>query len=236
MTTLELNKYINVLKKCILFDGIDLDRYNHMINCLEPVIKHYKAGSTIAIEGEICPGICIVLSGEVMVYKTLPTGECNIMDVITPGKIFGEVSTFTKNKNWPSSVSARVNSEIMIIRADKFVQQCANQCFAHRKLTENMLIIISEKVVILNRKMSYLMQKPLRNKICRYLFEQQQQNRSNTFLIPFSRDELAEFLNVARPSLSRELGKMRDEGIIDFHRSTIKILKPEVIIECACNT
>jgi CRP-like cAMP-binding protein len=233
MTETKFFKYIDTLKKCILFKGIKIDEYQYVLDCLSPVVNTYKSGSSIAIEGEYCPGTCIVLSGTVSILKSLPTGESNIMDVCIPGEIFGEVSAFSEHKNWPASVTAREDSEVMIIPADKFIHTCGKQCGAHTKLTENMLITLSEKVIILNKKMSYILLKSLRAKISCYLLEQFKKKDSKTFMLPFSRNELADFLNVTRPSLSRELSRMRDDGLIDFHRSAIKILNPEMLAKYA---
>ena len=92
-----------------------------------------------------------------------------------------------------------------------------------------MLRIISEKALLLNRKVEYLAIKSLRGKICTYLLEQHQRTGMTTFMLPLKRCELADLLNVSRPSLSREMCKMRDEGIIDFHRSSIRIKNMEAL-------
>ena len=99
-----------------------------------------------------------------------------------------------------------------------------------------MLKIISEKALMLNRKVEYLALISVRQKIATYLLEQYKITKSKTFLLPLNRQELAEFLNVSRPSLSREMCRMRDEGIIDFHMSTIKILDLDVLKECTLHT
>ena len=87
----------------------------------------------------------------------------------------------------------------------------------------NMLNIISNKALILNRKVEYLSIRSIRGKIIHYLLEQYKHKGKNNFTLPLNRTELADFLNIPRPSLSREMCRMRDEGLIDFHRSSIKI-------------
>ena len=69
----------------------------------------------------------------------------------------------------------------------------------------------------------------MRGKISAFLLEQYEKQGSATFILPLKRNEMAEFLNVARPSLSREMCRMRDEGLIDFHQSTIKIKDLEAL-------
>jgi DNA-binding transcriptional regulator LsrR (DeoR family) len=77
---------------------------------------------------------------------------------------------------------------------------------------------------MLNKQVEYLTIKSIRGKISTFLIEQYNTFGSLTFVLPMNRKEFAEFLNVSRPSLSREMSRMRDEGIIDFHMSAVKII------------
>jgi CRP-like cAMP-binding protein len=92
-----------------------------------------------------------------------------------------------------------------------------------------MLGIVSDKALLLNRKVEYLTLKSLREKIAAYLLEQSKKTGTTTFMLPFTRHELADYLNVARPSLSRELGRMKAEGLIDFHGASVKITAVEAL-------
>jgi CRP-like cAMP-binding protein len=83
--------------------------------------------------------------------------------------------------------------------------------------------VISDKSLMLNKKVEYLSIKSIRGKICTYLLEQSEITKGNNIILPLKRNELADFLNVSRPSMSREMCQMRDEGIIDFHLSTFRI-------------
>ena len=76
---------------------------------------------------------------------------------------------------------------------------------------------------MLNRKVEYLTIKSMRGKIATYLLEQYNKFGKKNFLLPLKRDDLADFLNVSRTALSRELGRMRDEDLLDFYRSSIKL-------------
>ena len=86
-----------------------------------------------------------------------------------------------------------------------------------------MLGILSAKALFLNQRVEYLAIKGMREKISTYLLEQYKINNKNTFTLPLKRTEWADFLNVSRTALSRELGRMRDEGIIEFYRTSVKI-------------
>ncbi|HZK00338.1 MAG TPA: helix-turn-helix domain-containing protein, partial [Tissierellaceae bacterium] len=90
-------------------------------------------------------------------------------------------------------------------------------------LIMNMLKIISQKALMLNRKMDYLSIRSIRGKVSYLLLQEYKKMNKPMFLLPLNRNELADFLNIPRPSLSREMCRMRDEGVIDFHRSSIRI-------------
>ena len=47
---------------------------------------------------------------------------------------------------------------------------------------------------------------------------------TNSFSVPFDRTSMAEYLGVDRSSLSRELSKMRNEGIIEFRKDKFTII------------
>ncbi len=78
--------------------------------------------------------------------------------------------------------------------------------------------------------MEYLLLKTINGKLSKYLLEQKALNNSLTFELPMNREKTADFLNISRPSMSRELGRMRDEGIVEFYRNSIRILDEEKLI------
>ena len=86
-----------------------------------------------------------------------------------------------------------------------------------------MLQIVSNRALLLNKKVEYHSLKTLRSKIATYLLDEYKKNGQSTFQLMLNRNDLADFINVSRPSLSRELSKMRDEGFIDFFSTAIKI-------------
>jgi CRP-like cAMP-binding protein len=102
-------------------------------------------------------------------------------------------------------------------------------CVGHKQLMINMLEIVSDKALGLNRKVNYLSIKSMRGKIAKYLIEEYRKADKVMFEIRYNRNELAEFLNVSRPSMSRELSRMKEEGIIDYHQSTFKVIDVQAL-------
>ena len=229
MKVIEINTTSAVLSKSVLFEGIAQPELPVLLDCLDPKIKSYRKNDFIAIAGEHCEGIGIILEGEGAVIKENAAGSRMMMVVLKPGDIFGEVAVFASNPVWPSSVMAQETTKALFIPRHKLIGECPKLCSWHRLIIQNMLKILSEKAMMLNRKVEYLALKSMRGKIGAFLLEQYQKTGKTMFELPLNRNEMADFLNVSRPSMSREMSRMKAEGIIDFHLSTVRILDLETL-------
>jgi CRP-like cAMP-binding protein len=212
------------LINCRLFQGITEDDLASLLYCLKPKIRMYKRNDYIAVSGDKFDSIGIVLQGQVSVNKENISGNRIMMTILKPGDMFGEILVFSSQSIWPSNVQAQEVCKVLFLGRDKILGGCEKVCSCHKMIIENMLKIISEKALMLNRKVEYLTIISIREKISAFLLEQHKNTGNTTFELPMNRRELAEFLNVSRPSLSREMGRMRDEGIIDFHMATVKVI------------
>lgn len=221
------------LRSVELFSGIDTEDLKTMMVCFDPVIRKCEKGEIAVIAGDPLSCIGIVLDGEVEVVRENAAGSKSIIAFISRGDTFGEIAAFAGQKAWPSTVTARKESILIFIPSDKFLGNCANSCVFHKTLIQNMLKILSEKAIQLNRKVEYLGIKSMRGKLCTYLLEQQRINNSDTFILPMNKNELADYLNVSRPSMSRELGRLRDEGVLDFYLSSVRLLNIEALRKMA---
>lgn len=224
-------KTINQLLSSLLFQGIESEELMIMIECLKPRIVTVKKNECLTVAGTDFTGLGIVLHGEVAVVKENAAGDRMIMAILGPSEIFGEMVAFSKERVWPATVIAQQESSVLFMPPEKIIGNCERQCVSHRKLILNMLGIISNKALMLNRKLEYLAIRSLRGKIATFLLEQYHQTGQTTFMMAMNRDQLAEFLNITRPSLSREMGKMKEEGLIDFHRSSVQIKSLSALIE-----
>ncbi|MDD3653041.1 MAG: Crp/Fnr family transcriptional regulator [Desulfotomaculaceae bacterium] len=216
-------KWVKVFSQCALFKGISPENLGLVFGCLQPKLQNYKKNEYVTITGDDFTGIGIVLAGEVVVSKENTAGNRIIMAVNSPGELFGEIAAFSGEGVWPVTVEAREACTVMFLQAGKIVGSCERSCVSHQQLIVNMLHIFSDKARLLHRKVEYLAIKSLRGKISVFLLEHYQKTGQNTLVMPLNRNELADFLNVARPALSRELSRLRNEGVIDFQRDAIKI-------------
>ncbi len=206
-----------------MFDRIDVDDLNVMMGCLKPRICEYKKDEYIAIDGDKFESVGILLTGEAAIIKENVEGNRVVIAILMPGDMFGEMVVFSSNSIWPSTVVAQQDCKVLFLSRKKIIGECEKMCPWHRTLIQNMLKIVSERALMLNKKVEYLTIKSMRGKISMFLLDQYKKTGKATFVLPMNRNDMADFLNVSRPSMSREMSRMKDEGIIDFHMSTIKI-------------
>lgn len=226
-----MEECIDVLQKCILFSDIDKEELIDMLQCMKPKVVSYEKGDFIAVSGEKFEGFGLVISGNIAIIKETAAGDRIIIDILKAGQIFGEIAAFAGNNTWPSTVIAHTSCKVMFLTPEIIVGSCQKQCISHKQLIGNMLRIVAKKAFLLNQKVHYLSMKSIREKLANYLLEQYKINNQTTFSLPMNRNELADFLNVTRPSLSREMCRMRDEGIIDFYKESVKILDMNKLYE-----
>jgi len=221
---MDYSKYLPTLLEVPLFKEVDELQLTSMLNCFRSTVKAYHKEGLIAIEGEPFTGIGVILSGSVIVSKNNEQGERVVIAKFGKGQMFGEMIAFSKRDRWPATVSAIEETEIISVDPALIVNTCGKMCDSHRQLIMNMLTIVSNKALMLNKKVEYLSKKSMRGKLAKYIMEQKKGKSTINFDVDMNRNELADFLNVSRPSMSRELGRMKDEGLIDFHKQTFRVL------------
>lgn len=217
------------LLKVELFGEITQEQLDGILICLKPKIIQFKKNENISIAGEAYAGIGIVLAGEILVSKENAGGNRVILAKLPSGHIFGEMIAFSNINVWPATVVALEDSAIMFIEPYRIIGTCEKVCASHTTLILNMLKIVSKKALMLNRKVEYLAIKSMREKISTFLLEQYLMTNKSTFMIDLNRNELADFLNVSRPSMSREIAKMKEEGIIDYYKASFKIINMDLL-------
>lgn len=219
----------SISKNCLLFENMAEADLVRLLECIRPRICKFAKNNITNSEGDPFEGIGIVLSGQAAVVKEDSSGNRTILTILKPGDLFGEMAAFSGSGRWPATVVAQTASTVMYLPPDKILGQCEKACLGHRALIMNMLGILSRKAMTLSRKLEFLSIKSMRGRIARYLIEQYRKSGQTTFMLPMNRNELADFLNVSRPSLSREFCRMRDDGLLDFHRSSLQLKDIEAL-------
>ena len=140
-----------------------------------------------------------------------------------PGDVFGELLMAAQ---MPSPVSLRCAqmTEVLFLPLEGILGGCDKCCPCHVLLRRNLLQLTGRKFWQQQRRTMYLSQPSLRQRILLYLHDVQREAGGDTFTIPYNREELSTFLGVNRSALSRELGRMQQEGMLEFYRSSFRMM------------
>ncbi|PAB58518.1 Crp/Fnr family transcriptional regulator [Anaeromicrobium sediminis] len=214
-----MNDVIGILNKCMLFKGVDEDEIENIISRINYKIEEYGKDSMVAFEEDDCNLLGIIIDGTVEIRKIYSSGKNVTLTQLKKAHIFGEAIMFSNFNQYPATVISVTKSKIIFISKEEIVKLCSQ----NEIILKNFMNLLSNKVLMLNKKVKELSLDTLREKICFYLFEEHKKQKSLKIKLSMSREGLAKYIGVQRPSLSREMIKLRDEGLIDFDRSTITI-------------
>ena len=219
-----MNKHYDVLRKCKLFNNISDKNLLPMLTCLNAKVLHFNKGETIIEEGSSARDVGIVLSGSVQIIKIDFYGNRSIISKIESAQLFGESFACADISSVPVSVIASENSEIMLIDCKRITKTCCNACEFHNQIIINLLQIMAMKNILFNQKAEITSKRTTREKLLAYLEQQAKINNSNSFSIPFDRQELADYLEVDRSGLSAEISKLRKEGLLECKKSNFRLI------------
>ncbi len=219
-----MKKYFEVLRKCALFKNINDENIFAVLGCLGAKEQIFKKGCTILAEGETAKKFGIVLSGQAQIERVDYYGNRSILTSVYPSEIFGESFACAGIQKMPVNVIATEETVALLIDAEKIAKTCSNSCGFHNQMIFNLLNIVSTKNLLFHQKIEITSKRTTREKLMTYLLIQAKNSGSNTFSIPFDRQELADYLEVERSGLSSEIGKLRKEKLIICKKSTFTLL------------
>lgn len=219
-----MKEYISVLKRTQLFSGVGEDEAASMLACLGARKASYKKGEYVLREGEHLKDIVVLVEGVLHIQKDDYWGNRSILGQIDVGETFGEAYVAPQSCGILNDVVAMEDSTVMFFDVARIITTCSNACRFHALVVQNMFFAISEKNRRLVQKLGHMSKRTTREKLISYLSEEAKKQNSDTFTIPFNRQQLADFLSVDRSAMSNELCKMRAEGLLEFDRSCFKLL------------
>lgn len=215
-------KYEEKLKSMLLFRGLSDSELRRSLELLNGSVRQYQKGEMVLNAGDRIPAFGIVLSGSVTVESNDLWGSCTVLSHVEQGGIFAEVYALL-DVSLPVDVNANEDCQILFLRAAALrVPKGEDHCLS--QLTANLLQISLRKNLILSGRSFHTAPKTIRGKVLSYLNSVSLQQRSDEFDIPFDRQQLADYLNTDRSALSKELGKMKKDGIIRCRRNHFQLL------------
>lgn len=219
-----MEKYRSVLMGSVLFSGIGEEEILPMLNCLQARVQHHKKGEYVLRAGEPVRHITLLAEGALHIQRDDYWGNRSIISTVGVGEMFGEAYVAPDSGPLPGDVVAVEDSVTLSFDVRRILTVCSSACQFHTRLIQNLFFAISEKNRLLVQKLGHMSKRFTRDKLLSYLSEQARRHNSNTFIIPFNRQQLADFLSVDRSAMSNELCKLRDEGLLIFERNKFTLL------------
>lgn len=219
-----MRKELEVISRAPLFGGIKGEELEKLLVCMDSTRKKYRRQEMILSEEEIPDRIGIVLEGSIQVVQDDVFGNRNIVEKLEKGGLFGAAFACAGVRKSPVSVIAEKDCEICWMHIGKVLSVCPAACPCHQQMLRNLVTILAGKNVAFSEKITCLSRRSTREKLLSYLSETAKKEKKRHFVIPFNRQELADYLCVDRSAMSAELSKLRREGVLDYKRSEFWLL------------
>ena len=214
-----MKEFFPVIRSAPLFSGISEEELTVMLSCLRAEKRVFPKGAFVLRVGDTADSIGLVLSGTVLVIQEDIWGNRNILSKAGLGQTFAAAYACAIGSRLNVSVIAETPVTVMFLNVKRILNVCPSACSHHSRIIRNLLCELAEKNLRFNEKLTHMGQRTTRSKIMSYLSAEAQRLGKYEFDVPFSRQQLADYLGVERSGLSLELGKMRSEGLLDFRKS-----------------
>lgn len=212
-----------LIPKIAIFRHIDHENMDDVLRCMRASRESYEKGSFIRMAGDPADFIGIVLSGTVQVLHDGYEGRRTITSAFGPGAMFAEAFSCARAVELPVSIMAAEKCEVLTIKIDQILSVQKDECGFHHILMRNLLQILAQKNMLLNRKLSCVSCKTTAEKLMAFLNDQAQQQHTTAFTIPYDRQALADYLGVDRSAMSTELSKLQRQGVLETKGNWFKL-------------
>ena len=206
-----------------LFKNISKEKAERLIVDLGAYRKDYKKGDYVANAGERIDHVYYIEKGSIRAENVDYSGNVSIISKVGVGGVFGGAYAFS-DEICPLDVLAVEDSRIIVFPAASLFKRVRDNDVGE-VFTRNFVGVLAAKSVSLVTKINHVTAKGIRGKITAYLTTESAKNQSDSFTVPFSRQQLADYLSVDRSALSKELSSMKEEGLIDYRKNKFLLLK-----------
>ena len=212
------------LQNIVIFKNFSIDEIKAALDLLHATSRQYKKGEIILHAGSTTREMGLVLKGSVTIENNDAWGNKSILSHVGKGHFFAETYAYIGTEPLMVDVTANEDCSILFLKIGALQELVSEKNPWAVKLTMNLLTIFSQKNLALSGRSFHISPKTIRGRVMAYLNSLYIKKGTSTFDIPFDRQQMADYLNLDRTALSKELGRMRDEGLISFHKNRFTIL------------
>lgn len=214
-----MKEFLPVIRSSGLFCGISEEELSAMLSCLDTRKRSFPKDSFLLRVGDTAESIGLVLSGSILMIQEDIWGNRNILSKAGPGQTFATAYACAPGSVLNVSVLAETPVTAMFLNIKRVLNVCPSACAHHSRIIRNLLGELAEKNLRFGEKLSHMGQRTTRAKLMSYFSAEAQRLGKYEFDIPFTRQQLADYLAVERSGLSLELGKMKRDGLLDFRKN-----------------
>ena len=197
-----------------LFRGVPAEELPALLARASARTCAFQKGELLLRRGDVTRRLGLVLEGSVHIIREDFWGNRSIVGLAGPGEVFAE-SYALAGEPLEVSVLAAVPGAALFLETDGLTDA---------RLTANLLHLLARKNLMLTRKMRHMARRTTRDKLLSYLSAQALAAGSSEFDIPMDRQQLADYLAVDRSAMSAVLGKLREEGVLEFRKNHFRLL------------
>lgn len=221
-----MKAYGKILRRCPLFRDIDDENMIPMLSCLGAEKRSYRKNEVIFSEGSRAEKFGILLSGEAQIVRVDYYGNRSLVGRACQAELVGEAFACAEVESMPVDVVASEDCEVLLVDVKRVTQTCCNACDFHNRIIYNLMKIVAAKNLMFHRKLEIISGRTTRDKLMNYLLFEAKRAGSDSFEIPFDRQELADYLEVDRSGLSAEISKLRREGVLESEKNRFVLKMP----------
>ena len=214
-----MKEFLPVIRSSGLFCGISEEELSAMLSCLDTRKRSFPKDSFLLRVGDTAESIGLVLSGSILMIQEDIWGNRNILSKAGPGQTFATAYACAPGSVLNVSVLAETPVTAMFLNIKRVLNVCPSACAHHSRIIRNLLGELAEKNLRFGEALSHMGQRTTRAKLMSYFSAEAQRLGKYEFDIPFTRQQLADYLAVERSGLSLELGKMKRDGLLDFRKN-----------------
>lgn len=218
-----MKELIDKVQQSALFHSISNEKCRQYFDVFPPIIYFYEKDEIIVRRSEHFHKIGLILKGRATVHQDPSHGTSNVITWLNELDTFAEVLMFIPSQTYPTSITATTSTQVLFIEPTQITQVIDVIKDVQNTLLINITKLIAQKAYLLHNKVEILTIKGIKPKICYYLLLQSEKNSTTSFEIPLNRDQMASYLHVSRPSLSRELRVLQNENVIKFKGNRFEI-------------
>ena len=203
------------LAEAPVFRGLSERVLENFIGRTPNALREFGIGDFIALQGTVCQSLYLLYSGRVRTNMVNEEGKQVTIEEIEAPRLLAPAFIFATDNRFPVNITTLTNCEVLVLNRTDFVD------LMHREkiVMQNFLRIISDRSIFLSRKLNAFALQDLKTRLLAYLREHEN---------PRSRQEIADILGVARPSLARVLSELADEGYLRIEKRKITVVQHKI--------